>query len=265
MEKEQIMKKFRQMNKTLQCFLVFLLLAVLTAVSFLALDYHKLKANGCLKDFDMDDFSVEFYDEDSTFHIGKGGIVLNGRGISSVSPVKKYDFSYDFDGIRHLTLGGADVEITILQSDENRINITSDAREIREERVGGRLTLDAGKKHAISFRVECKNPEMLDLVVKGAEVELDSYAELKSLEMDAVDAEVRSDTENSYPMNVRGVSVDGMITVKKNDYAVVLDGTEVEWNGTNVVRGGKAFSETFGTGKDALEISGTVIDLVLDD
>ena len=259
------MKKFRQMNKTLQCFLVFLLLAALTAVSFFALDYHKLKANGYFKDFDMDDFSVEFYDEDSTFRIGKGGIVLNGRGLSSVSPVKKYDFSYDLDGIRHLTLSGADVEITILQSDENRINITSDAREIREERGDGRLTLDAGKKHAISCRVECTNPETLTLVVKGADVDLDSYAELKSVEMDAVDVEVRSDTENSYPMNVRGVSVDGMITVKNNDYAVVLDGTEVEWNGTNVVRGGKAYTETFGAGKDALVISGVEIDLVLYD
>lgn len=265
MEKEQIMKKFRQMNKTLQFFLAFLLLAVLTALSFFALDYHKLTAKGFFKDFDMDDFSVEFYDEDSTFRIGKGGIVLNGRGISSVSPVKKYDFSYDFDGIRHLTLEGADVDITILQSDENRINITSDAREIREERGDGTLALDAGEKHAISCRVECKNPAALDLVVKGADVELDSYAELKSVEMDAVDVEVRSDTESSYPMNVRGVSVDGMITVKKNDYAVVLDGTEVEWNGTNVVRGGKAFRETFGTGKDALMISGVEIDLVLDD
>lgn len=256
------MKKFRQMNRTLQFFLIFLLLAVLTAVSFFALDYQKLKERGYLN---ADDLSIELYDEYSLFHIGKGGIVLNGRGLSSVSPVKKYDFSYDLDGVRHLTLEGADVEITILQSDENRINITSDAREIREKRGDGRLTLDAGKKHAISCRVECKNPAALDLVVKGADVELDSYAELKSVEMDAADVELKSDTESSYPMNVRGVSVDGMITVKNNDYAVVLDGVEVEWNGTDVVRGGKAFTETFGTGKDALVISGVEIDLVLDD
>lgn len=262
MEKEQIMKKFRQMNRTLQFFLVFLLLSLLTAVSFFALDYHKLKENGF---WNADDFSIEFYDEDSTFRIGKNGIVLNGRGISSVSPVKKYDFHYDLDGIRHLTLEGADVEVTILQSDENRINIISDAREIREERGDGRLALDAGKKHAISCRVECKNPETLALVVKGADVELDSYAELKSVEMDAADVELRSDTENSYPMNVRGVSVDGMITVKKNDYAVVLDGVEVEWNGTEVVRAGKPFTETFGAGRDALVISGVEIDFVLDD
>ena len=256
------MKKFRQMNRTLQFFLVFLLLAVLTAVSFFALDYQKLKEGGYLN---ADDLSIELYDEYSLFHIGKGGIVLNGRGLSSVSPVKKYDFSHDLDGIRHLTLSGADVEITILQSDENRINITSNAREIREERGDGRLTLDAGKKHAISCRVECKNPETFDLVVKGAEVDFDSYAELKSVEMDAVDVELKSDTESSYPMNVRGVSVDGMITVKNNDYSVNLNGTEVEWNGTNVVRGGKAFTEIFGTGKDALMISGVEIDLVLDD
>lgn len=256
------MKKFRQMNRTLQFFLVFLLLAVLTAVSFFALDYQKIKERGYLN---ADDLSVELYDEYSLFHIGKGGIVLNGRWISSVSPVKKYDFSYDLDGIRHLTLSGADVEITILQSDENRINITSDAREIREKRGDGRLTLDAGNKHSISCRVECTNPETLDLVVKGAEVDFDSYAELKSVEMDAVDVELKSDTESSYPMNVRGVSVDGMITVKNNDYSVNLNGTEVEWNGTNVVRGGKAFTETFGAGKDALVISGVEIDLVLED
>lgn len=256
------MKKFRQMNRTLQFFLVFLLLSLLTVVSFFALDYHKLKENGF---WNADDFSIEFYDADSTFRIGKNGIVLNGRGISSVSPVKKYDFHYDLDGIRHLTLEGADVEVTILQSDENRINIISDAREIREERGDGTLMLDAGKKHAISCRVECKNPETLALVVKGADVELDSYVALKSVEMDAADVELRSDTENSYPMNVQGVSVDGMITVKNNDYAVVLDGVEVEWNGTEVVRAGKPFTGTFGTGKDALVISGVEIDLVLDD
>lgn len=256
------MKKFRQMNRTLQFFLVFLLLAVLTAVSFFALDYQKLKERGYLN---ADDLSIELYDEYSLFHIGKGGIVLNGRGLSSVSPVKKYDFSYDLDGVRHLAFRSGAVEMTVVRSDQNRIHITSDAKEIREERGDGRLTLDAGKKHAISCRVECTNPETLDLVVKGADVDLDSYAELKSVEMDGADVELKSDTENSYPINVRGVSVDGMITVKNNDYSVNLNGTAVEWNGTDVFPGGKAYTETFGTGKDALVISGVEIDLVLDD
>lgn len=256
------MKKFRQMNRTLQFFLVFLLLAVLTAVSFFALDYQKLKESGF---WNADDLSVELYDEYSLFHIGKGGIVLNGSWISSFLPEEEYDFSYDFDGIRHLAFRAGAVEMTVVRSDQNRIHITSNAREIREDRGDGTLTLDAGKKHSISCRVECTNPAALDLVVKGAEVELDSYAELKSVDLSAADVELKSDTENSYPMNVRGVSVDGMITVKNNDYSVNLNGTEVEWNGTDVFPGGKAFTKTFGTGKDALMISGVEIDLVLDD
>ena len=257
------MKKFRQMNRTLQFFLVFLLLAVLTAVSFFALDYQKLKERGYLN---ADDLSIELYDEYSLFHIGKGGIVLNGRWISSILPVKKYDVSYDLDGIRHLTLGGGGVEITILQSDENRIHITSDAREIREERKDGTLAFDAGKKYSISCKVECKDPETLALVVQGGAIEFENDgAALKSLDVSAPAVEFRSTTERSYPVKIEGASVEGEIEVRENHYRVNLRATAVEWNGTDVFPGGKPFTKTFGTGKDALEISGTVIELSLND
>lgn len=257
------MKKFRQMNRTLQFFLVFLLLAVLTAVSFFALDYQKIKERGYLN---ADDLSVELYDEYSLFHIGKGGIVLNGRWISSVLPVKKYDFSYDLDGIRHLTLGGGGVEITILQSDENRIHITSDAKEIREDRGDGTLTLEAGKKYSISCKVECTNPETLDLVVQGGAIEFENDgAALKSVDSSAPAVEFRSTTEHSYPVKIEGAAVEGEIEVRENHYQVNLRAPAVEWNGTEVFLGGKPFTKTFGTGKDALEISGAVIELSLND
>lgn len=257
------MKKFRQMNRTLQLFLVFLLLSVLTAVSFFALDYQKIKEKGF---WNVDDLSIEFYDEYSLFHIGKGGIVLNGRGISSVSPVKKYDFSYDFDGIRHLAFRSGAVEMTVVRSDQNRIHITSDAKEIREDRGDGTLTLEAGKKYSISCKVECTNPETLDLVVQGGAIEFENDgAALKSVDLAAPAVEFQSKTEHSYPVKIEGASVEGEIRVRENHYQVNLRATAVEWNGTDVFLGGKPFTKTFGTGKDALEISGVEIDLVIDD
>lgn len=257
------MKKFRQMNRTLQFFLIFLLLAVLTAVSFFALDYQKLKERGYLN---ADDLSIELYDEYSVFHIGKGGIVLNGRGLSSVSPVKKYDFSYDFDGIRHLAFRSGAVEMTVVRSDQNRIHITSDAKEIREDRGDGTLTLEAGKKYSISCKVECTNPETLDLVVQGGAIEFENDgAALKSVDLAAPAVEFQSKTEHSYPVKIEGASVEGEIRVRENHYQVNLRATAVEWNGTDVFLGGKPFTKTFGTGKDALEISGVEIDLVIDD
>lgn len=257
------MKKFRQMNRTLQFFLVFLLLAVLTAVSFFALDYQKIKERGYLN---ADDLSLELYDEYSLFHIGKGGIVLNGRWISSVSPVKKYDFSYDFDGVRNLAFRSGTVEMTVVRSDQNRIHITSDAKEIREDRGDGTLTLEAGKKYSISCKVECTNPETLDLVVQGGAIEFENDgAALKSVDLSAPAVEFRSTTEHSYPVKIEGAAVEGEIHVRENHYNVNLRATAVEWNGTEVFLGGKPFTKTFGTGKDALEISGAVIELSLND
>ena len=257
------MKKFRQMNRTLQFFLVFLLLAVLTAVSFFALDYQKLKERGYLN---ADDLSIELYDEYSLFHIGKGGIVLNGSWISSFLPEEEYDFSYDLDGVRHLAFRAGGVEVTVVRSDKNRIHITSDGREIREERKDGTLTLDAGAHHSISCSVECKDPETLALVVQGGAIEFENDgAALKSLDLAAAAVEFQSKTAQSYPVKIEGASVEGEIRVRENHYQVNLRGTAIEWNGTDVFPGGKAFTKTFGTGRDALEISGTVIELSLND
>ena len=260
------MKPFRQMNKTLQFFLIFLVLAVCTAVSFFALDYNKLTAKGFFKDFDMDDFSIEFYGDGRLFGIGKYGAILNSFGFSSFSPFQAHDFRYDLDEIRHLTFRAGTVEMTVVRSDTNRIHITSDTREIREERKDGTLTLDAGKKHSISCRVECTNPAELDLVVKGGAIEFENDAELKSVDLSAAAVEFQSKTEHSYPVKIEGVSVEGKIAVRENHYKVNLRGTAVEWNGTDVTDHGEtAFTKTFGTGRDALEISGVAIELSLDD
>lgn len=55
------MKKFHEMNRTLRGFFLLILLAVCTAVSFFALDYQTIRANGYwnMDDF-FDDFSIEF-------------------------------------------------------------------------------------------------------------------------------------------------------------------------------------------------------------
>ena len=261
------MKKFRQMNRTLQLFLVFLLLSVLTVVSFFALDYQTIQANGYrnIDDF-FDEFSMEFNGDGCFFGIGKYGAVLNGRGFSSVSPVKKYDFTYDLDGVRHLAFRAGTVEMTVVRSDTNRIHITSDAREIREERKDGTLTLDAGAHRSISCSVECKDPETLALVAQGGAIEFENDgAALKSVDLSAPAVEFQSATEHSYPVKIEGAAVESEIRVRENHYNINLRGMAVEWNGTDVFPGGKAFTKTFGTGKDALVISGTVIELSLND
>lgn len=261
------MKKFHEMNKTLQgCFLL-ILLAVCTVVSFFALDYQTIQANGYrnMDDF-FDGFSIEFNGGGRLFGTGKYGAVLNGLGFLSFSPFQTNEFRYDLDGIRHLAFRAGTVEMTVVRSDVNRIHITSDGSEIREERKDGTLTLDAGKKHAISCRVECKDPETLDLVVQGGAIEFENDgAALKSVNLSAAAVEFQSKTAQSYPVKIEGASVEGEIRVRENHYQVNLRATAVEWNGTDVFPGGKAFTKTFGTGKDALEISGTVIELSLND
>lgn len=261
------MKKFHEMNRTLRGFFLLILLAVCTAVSFFALDYQTIRANGYwnMDDF-FDGFSIEFNGGGRLFGIGKYGAVLNGLGFLSFSPIQATERGYDLDGVRHLAFRAGTVEMTVVRSDKNQIHITSDGREIREERKDGTLTLDAGKKHSISCKVECKDPETLALVVQGGAIEFENDgAALKSLDLSAAAVEFQSTTERSYPVKIEGASVESEISVRENHYRVNLRGTAVEWNGTDVFPGGKAFTKTFGTGRDALEISGTVIELSLND
>ncbi len=256
-------------------FLLFLVLLVLTIISYIIFDRENIKKSGYDIGEKVEDFSFGLIDTGWDISYGVDNMINGGSKDKIVGGKKEEkkitEKDYDISDISSIDIGAASIDCEIIPSDKKKINVKAlklDKRvgNLDDFKEGSRLRIFSDGNSSIEVTIEIPEESDIDLSLSGASISLENKCVLKGLDINGTSIDLSSNTKKSYDIDLNSTSIDADIVVRENNFEFVASGMSIDYSFPDEdgsVVGGMA--RKFGNSEHKLEFNALSIDIDLDE
>lgn len=255
------MKKFKEMGSTAKLFILFLILLGLSIISFFIFDFQNVMAES-YKFEDGDGFYINLRNNNGKIRIKDGEFSINTSRNSSHGDGKRLEKDYDITGIEHIAIDGNSIDVEVIKSDKNSMNLVAKNENFKEKISNNSISVSTNNNDIMEVEIYTNNPELLNLNISGTNIDLSNNIDLKSLDIDGIEIDVESSSENSFNIDIDGTNVDAEVNVKNNNFEVDINAVQFDFESPQGSSDGMGdMNRKFGTGEHRFVINSVNVDL----
>ncbi len=255
------MKKFKEMGSTTKLFILFLILFGLSIISFFIFDFQNVMAES-YKFEDGDGFYINLRNNNGKIRIKDGEFSINTSRNSSHGDGKRLEKDYDITGIEHIAIDGNSIDVEVIKSDKNSMNLVAKNENFKEKISNNSISVSTNNNDIMEVEIYTNNPELLNLNISGTNIDLSNNIDLKSLDIDGIEIDVESISENSFDIEIDGTNVDAEVNVKNNNFEVDINAVQFNFESPQGSSDGMGdMNRKFGTGEHRFVINSINVDL----
>lgn len=255
------MKKFKEMGSTAKLFILFLILLGLSIISFFIFDFQNVMAES-YKFEDGDGFYINLRNNNGKIRIKDGEFSINTSRNSSHGDGKRLEKDYDITGIEHIAIDGNSIDVEVIKSDKNSMNLVAKNENFKEKISNNSISVSTNNNDLMEVEIYTNNPELLNLNISGTNIDLSNNIDLKSLDIAGTEIDVESSSENSFNIDIDGTNVDGEVNVKNNNFEVDINAVQFNFESPQGSSDGMGdMNRKFGTGEHRFVINSVNVDL----
>lgn len=260
MEKEQRMKKFKNLGSNAKLAIIFFILLGLSIISFFVFDFQNVMAES-YKYKDGDGFYINLKNNNGKIKYKDGEFSINVSKGSSYDG-KRIEKDYDLTGIENIALDGNSIDVEVIKSDKNNMKLVAKNENFKENISNNSISLSTKNNDLMEVEIYTNNPGKVNLTLNGTNISLSNNIDLRSLDIAGMEIDVESSSENSFDIDIDGTNVDAEINVKNNNFDVNINAVQFDFESPQGSSDGMGdMNRKFGTGEHRFVINSVNVDL----
>ncbi len=260
MEKEQRMKKFKNLGSNAKLAIIFFILLGLSIISFFIFDFQNVMAESYKYD-DGDGFYINLKNNNGKIKYKDGEFSINTSKGSSHDG-KTIEKDYDLTGIENIALDGNSIDVEVIKSDKNNMKLVAKNKNFKENISNNSISLSTKNNDLMEVEIYTNNPGKVHLILNGTNINLSNNIDLRSLDIAGTVIDVESSSENSFDIDINGTNVDAEINVKNNNFDIDINAVQFDFESPQGSSDGMGeMNRKFGTGESRFVINSVNVDL----